>query len=71
MKTIAQIVSLEGQTEEITISELRSKPGEIFAQVALGKCFSISKSGVIIARITPPDKEFDLSALQQIRRISP
>lgn len=69
MKTIAQTISLKGQSEEITISELRSKPGEVFAQVEMGKEFTITKSGKVVAEIKKPE-EFDWAALAAIRRIS-
>ena len=70
MKTIAETVSLEGQREEITISELRSKPGEVFAQVALGKVFAITKLGRVIAEIKSPEPEFDFRALNQLRKMT-
>lgn len=68
MKTIAQAVSLQGQSEEITISELRSKPGEVFFQVSLGKEFTVTKSGKVVARITPPET-FDWGALAMLRKL--
>lgn len=69
MKTIVQLVSLSGQSEEITISKLRSNPGEVFTQVELGKEFTISKNGKIVAEIKKPE-EFDWAALQRLRKIS-
>lgn len=69
MKTIAQSVSLKGQTEEISISDLRSKPGEVFAQVALGKSFTVSKCGKVVAKIDQPEN-FDWAALARLRRLS-
>ncbi len=52
--------------EEITISELRSKPGEVFAQVAMGKVFTISKCGKPIAEIKKTEA-FDWVALSKLR----
>lgn len=70
MKTIAETISMKGQREEITMSELRANPGEVFAQVGMGKEFDVSKSGKIVANIQKPD-DFDWAALQRIRRMSP
>lgn len=69
MKTIADTVSLSGQSETITISDLRSKPGEVFAQVALGKEFTITKSGKPVAEIKSPEEPFDWGALAALRRL--
>lgn len=68
MKTIADQVSLVGHSESITISELRAKPGEVFAQVALGKSFTISKNGKVMAEIKKPES-FDLAALARLRKL--
>lgn len=72
MKTIAETISMDGQREEITISELRSKPGEVFAQVDLGKVFTVTKSGKVIAEIhrPAPSEEFDWGALQSLRKLT-
>lgn len=69
MKTLPQLVSLEGQAEEITLSELRSKPGEVFAQVSMGKDFTVTKGGTPVAEITK-HKPFDLPALAMLRKLS-
>ena len=60
MKTIAEEVSLHGKSEEITISELRKRPGDIFQQVELGKRFSVTKNGKVIAAITRPENTLDV-----------
>lgn len=67
MKTLTQTVSLKGQFEEITISELRSKPGEVFSQVCMGKDFAVSKCGEVIAEIKKSEP-FDWRALAMLRR---
>lgn len=66
MRTLTETKLLEGQTEEITISELRSKPGEVFQQVQMGKEFTVSKSGRVIAEIKAPSV-FDWGALSMLR----
>jgi prevent-host-death family protein len=53
MKTIKQQVSLEGQTQTITISEFRKQPGDILAQVELGMRFVITRGGKEIADLVP------------------
>lgn len=68
MKTLVQTVSLKGQTEEITLSDLRSKPGEVFAQVELGKEFTVSKNGRVVAEIKKPEA-FDWQALAVLRKL--
>ncbi len=60
---------MKGQSEEITISELRSKPGEVFCQVAMGKHFKVTKLGKVIAEIKPSET-FDWRALSILRQIS-
>ena len=40
---------LEGQTEEITMMDLRYGPGEIMDQVILGKTFTITRKGKRVA----------------------
>ncbi len=50
-------VSLSGKTEEITLMDLRQHPGEVFASVALGKVFVVTKNGEPIAIISKPPGE--------------
>lgn len=65
---MSQMQLLNGQKETITISEFRSRPGEVFAQVAAGKVFEVQKQGTTIAIIGPPElNAFELGA--EIRRI--
>jgi prevent-host-death family protein len=49
MKRLKQQVSLEGKFEKISITELRSRPGEILAMVELGKVFVITRRGEALA----------------------
>jgi prevent-host-death family protein len=53
MRTIKELLNLSGEIGALTVSEFRAKPGEVFAQVELGKCFLITKSGRDIARLVP------------------
>lgn len=46
---------LEGKCESITLSDLRSRPGDIFSQVQMGKTFRITKNGKRIADIVQPE----------------
>lgn len=45
MKTINEEIDLSDKLEIITMMDLRKNPGEIIAQVALGKTFIITKAG--------------------------
>lgn len=49
MKTIADQLSLKRKLEEITLTEFRIQPGEVIAQVILGKTFIITKTGKPVA----------------------
>lgn len=63
MKTGTRLVQtdlLAGHSEEITMSDFRSRPGDVLTQVQLGKRFTITKSGKVVAEISQPE----LSALQ-------
>lgn len=51
---------LEGTTEEITVSDFRSRPGDVLAQVQLGRTFTITKNGKPVAALAQPE----LNALQ-------
>ena len=45
----------KGKTEDISMTELRSRPGEIITQVQMGKTFDIYKQGKIVAVLAPPE----------------
>ena len=55
VKRLADMNLLEGQTEEITVMDLRRGPGDILAQVALGKVFTITKAGKPVAVLSKPE----------------
>lgn len=54
MKKLADHVSLDGEVEIITVTELRAGPGECLDQVALGKVLGITRKGKIVAFLVPP-----------------
>lgn len=68
MKKISETVSMKGQQEAVTLTQLRAMPGEVFSQVALGKEFTVTKGGKAVAVIQPSD-DFDWGALDRLRRI--
>lgn len=49
MKRLHEQVSLKKRLEQITISDFRSRPGEVLQSVGLGKAFVITKAGKPIA----------------------
>ena len=46
---------LAGQIEEISMTELRQRPGDVIDQVQMGKKFTITKTGKVVAEITTPE----------------
>jgi uncharacterized membrane protein YedE/YeeE len=69
MIPISKTNLLEGQSEEITISGLRARPGDVFMQVQMGKKITVTKGGEVIAEIKRPEPEFDWAALQALRKL--
>jgi antitoxin (DNA-binding transcriptional repressor) of toxin-antitoxin stability system len=56
-------MSLDGMTETITAMELRRTPGDILLQAQMGKVFNITRAGVIVAVLSPPElNAFELGA---------
>jgi len=53
MKTLADQISLKRKLDEITMTDLREQPGDVIAQVVLGKTFVIKKTGKPIAVLSP------------------
>lgn len=49
MKRLTEYVNLKGQIETITMMNLRSRPGEVFDSVALGKVYIVTKAGKPLA----------------------
>ena len=67
-KTLTKSMSLVGQTETITVMDFRKGPGDVLLQAQMGKVFNITKNGVIVAVLSPPE----LNALElgaEIRRL--
>ena len=68
MKTLDDMRLLDGQTETITMSELRSRPGDVIAQIQQGKTFTITKGGKAVAVMHAPEPTaFELGAA--VRRL--
>lgn len=57
MKKLADEVSIVGKCEQITMMDLRREPGEVFASVALGKVFIVTKAGKPVGIISKPPGE--------------
>lgn len=67
-KRLSRMKLLVGKTEQITMGQLRASPGDVIAQVEMGKTFTITKRGVAVATIT----QVEPNALQlgaEIRRM--
>ncbi len=57
-----------GRVESLTVSDFRSRPGDILLQVQMGKTFNITKNGKIIAILSKPEPTaLELGA--EIRRL--
>jgi antitoxin (DNA-binding transcriptional repressor) of toxin-antitoxin stability system len=54
MKLLCDHLSLKGKKETISVSEFRTRPGEVLAQVILGKEYALTKNGKVVATITGP-----------------
>jgi hypothetical protein len=68
MKRIKQIANLSNEVETITAMDFRKSPGEVFLQVQLGKSFKITRNGIVIAVVSPPElNAFELGA--EVRRL--
>jgi hypothetical protein len=48
-------MNLTGQRETITAMDFQRTPGDILLQAQLGKVFEITKNGVVIAVLSPPE----------------
>jgi prevent-host-death family protein len=60
---------LEGKTETITLMELRSRPGDVIAQVQMGKSFTITKSGKRVAELLPVNEPNAFQLGAEVRRL--
>jgi len=57
MKRLTDMSLLAGQVEEISMTELRSRPGDIIAQVQMGKTFKVTKNGATVAVLAAPEPD--------------
>lgn len=59
---------LKGKFEEISMTDLRSRPGDVIDQVQSGKTFTITKAGKVVAVISQPEPNaLELGA--EVRRL--
>lgn len=54
MKHLNEEIDLTGRLETISMTELRSQPGEVFKATQLGKVFLIKSNEKVIAVISRP-----------------
>jgi prevent-host-death family protein len=54
-KLLTQTQSLVGQSETITAMDFRKTPGDVLLQAQMGKTFTITKNGVVVAVLSPPE----------------
>lgn len=46
---------LAGQRETLSMTELRSRPGDVVTQVQMGKTFDVEKNSQRVATVAPPE----------------
>lgn len=54
-KKLVNTAMLQGQTETITAMDFRKAPGDVLLQAQMGKTFTITRNGVIVATLSPPE----------------
>ena len=65
---MTDMLLLTGVTEEISMTALRQRPGDVINQVQMGKTFIITKGGKTVAALSRPEPNaFELAA--EIRRL--
>ena len=63
MKKLTDMKLLAGTTETISMTELRSRPGDVINQVQMGRVFNITKDGEVVAVFSPREPTaFELGA---------
>lgn len=67
-KRLEKSAILTGQTETITAMDFRRGPGDVLLQAQMGKVFNITKYGVVIAVLRPPEPDA-LELGREIRRL--
>lgn len=55
MKSLKEQLSLKGEMETITATELRARIGECLTQVSLGKSYCVRRKGEVVAFIVSPE----------------
>lgn len=59
---------LADQTEDISATEFRRRPGDVLTQVQMGKTFRITNRGRVVAVLAAPEPTaFELGAAARIR----
>ena len=58
-----------GIVEQITISDFRSRPGDVICQVQMGKTFNITKQGKVVAVLQQPEETSAIFIANEIRRL--
>lgn len=67
-KPLAKTAILTGQSETITAMDFRRGPGDVLLQAQMGKMFNITRNGVVVAVLSPPEPDaLELGA--EIRRL--
>lgn len=56
-KTLVKSAILTGQTETITAMDFRKAPGDILMQAQMGKTFTITRNGIVVAVLSPPEPD--------------
>lgn len=55
MKKLKDYISLIGEEETISMTQLRASPGEVLDQVQLGKVFKVKRNGEVVAVLSQPE----------------
>jgi antitoxin (DNA-binding transcriptional repressor) of toxin-antitoxin stability system len=68
VKRVADMKLLSGAAETITLMDFRKAPGDVIAQVRMGKTFTLTKNGKPVATLSKPEPTaLELGA--EIRRL--
>jgi len=68
IQRLSEMQFLKGSEVELTLMEFRRRPGDIIAQVQLGRTFRLTKNGRVVAVLTAPEPTaFELGAT--VRRL--
>lgn len=67
-KPLAKTAILTGQSETITAMDFRRGPGDVLLQTQMGKVFNITRNGVVVAVLSPPEPDA-LELAAEVRRL--